>query len=338
MKAVPPISVCVPTYNGGPHLRACLDSVLAQTLTDFEVLIVDDCSTDETLAIAAEYVERDSRFRLIKNERNLGLVGNWNRCIELAQGDWIKFVFQDDLIAPPCLAEMLAASSPDTWLTVCRRDFIFEDGTTEDTRSYYEQHTNSERVFGVNVTYVGPESVCVAAIDLLGVNFFGEPTAIMIRREAFARYGVFNPELSMICDMEYWVRVAVHHGFSYVPKTLASFRVHAGSTSAHHFAKRQYRITLDGVVLMSEYVHNPVFKPMRTATRERDPIVDLKATLYKKIGEARWIAVDAATNETSPNPALLVEWEELLARHPNLRQSTGVWASLRKRLAGLWRR
>jgi len=334
----PEVSILIPTYNGARYLEACLDSVLSQTYKDIEILAVDDNSTDATFEILERYATSDQRIRLVRNEHNLGLVGNWNHCIELARGKWIKFVFQDDLIAPKCVEEMLTASTPDTWLTICRRTFIFEDGTPEETRRYYEQHPNPERVFGVSITYVPPETICETAIDMFGINFFGEPTATLIRREAFVRHGLFNPELAMICDTEYWVRLAAHHGFTYLPKTLASFRVHTGSTSAHHFAQRQYRITLDGVVLMHEYVHNQAFKPVREAMRRLDPPVDLKAMLNKKIAGARWIAVDAANRTSTPNPNLLQEWEDLLVRHPSVGRSARTKTSLLERLAGIWRR
>jgi glycosyltransferase involved in cell wall biosynthesis len=113
----PLVSVCIPTYNGAKYLKECLDSVLAQTFTDFEVLIVDDKSSDETLSIAQEYATYDPRFRVIQNECNLGLVGNWNRCVELAQGEWIKFIFQDDLIEPACLERMLAVRKSESAIT-----------------------------------------------------------------------------------------------------------------------------------------------------------------------------------------------------------------------------
>ncbi|MBI2798838.1 MAG: glycosyltransferase [Gammaproteobacteria bacterium] len=335
---MPIVSICIPTYNGTRYLEACLDSVLSQTYKDIEILMVDDGSTDTTFEILERYAASDQRIRLIRNKNNLGLVGNWNRCIELARGEWIKFVFQDDLIAPTCVEEMLTASTPDSWLIVCRRAFIFENGTPEVTRRYYEQHPDPERVFGTGVTYVASGAVSATAIDLFGVNFFGEPTATLIRREAFERHGLFNSELAQICDTEYWVRLAAHHGFTYLPKTLASFRVHAGSTSAYNFAERQYRLTLDGLLLMYEYVHNPAFEPVRKAMRRRDPPVDLKAMLNKKLAGARWIAIDAANRTSTPNPKLLQEWKELLIRYPTLERSTRTKNSLLERFAEIWRR
>ena len=94
----PPISVCVPTYNGMKYLRECLDSILVQSFENFEVIIVDDQSADGSVDLLSEYAAQDERIRVFRNPQNLGLVGNWNRCLDLASAEWIKFVFQDDLI------------------------------------------------------------------------------------------------------------------------------------------------------------------------------------------------------------------------------------------------
>ena len=176
-------------------------------------------------------------------------------------------------------------------------------------------------MFGNDLTFINPDTVCQAAIDLIGINCFGEPSATLIRKEAFARHGLFNPSLAMICDTEYWVRLSIHHGFTYLNKSLASFRVHPGSTSAHHFSKRRYRITLDGVILMHEYVYNPEFAPIREFMMQCDPPVDLKDILDKKIDEACWIAVDAANNASNYSPVLLLEWKNFLIDHPEIKQT-----------------
>src|SRR3990170_405399 len=89
--AYPCVSVCIPTYNGGKYIRECIESILVQTYTDFEILIVDDKSFDETIEIAEEFARGDKRIRIVRNRQNLGLVKNWNKCVELAEGEWIKF-------------------------------------------------------------------------------------------------------------------------------------------------------------------------------------------------------------------------------------------------------
>src|ERR1051325_8445652 len=99
----PEVSVCVPTYNGSAYVGDCLRSIQAQTFDDFEILVVDDDSDDQTWEIVAQYGKADARIRSVTNPRRLGLVGNWNRCVELSRGEWIKFVFQDDVLKRNCL-------------------------------------------------------------------------------------------------------------------------------------------------------------------------------------------------------------------------------------------
>lgn len=102
------------------------------------MLVVDDQSRDESPSIAHSYATKDPRIKVMQNKQNLGLVANWNRCVELAQGEWIEFVFQDDLIAPECLEKMTRAVIPGDCIVVCRRDMLFED-VDEEIRLSYQQ-------------------------------------------------------------------------------------------------------------------------------------------------------------------------------------------------------
>ena len=96
----PKISVCIPAYNGSQFLRECLDSVTSQTFYDFEVLIVDDLSTDNTVDIAKEYADTDSRIKIAINTKNLGLVGNWNCTSNLLKGNGLNSFFKT-IYSPP---------------------------------------------------------------------------------------------------------------------------------------------------------------------------------------------------------------------------------------------
>lgn len=77
----------MPTYNGATYLKQALESALRQTFGDFELLVVDDNSTDGTLNIVREYAEHDSRIKVFHNQARLGLAKNWNHCLELASGE-----------------------------------------------------------------------------------------------------------------------------------------------------------------------------------------------------------------------------------------------------------
>jgi len=91
------VSVCMPTYQGAAYVAAAVESVLAQTFANFELIVIDDCSQDETAAVVRGY--RDPRLRFAQNERNLGAQDNWNRCLHVARGRYFKILPQDDLLA-----------------------------------------------------------------------------------------------------------------------------------------------------------------------------------------------------------------------------------------------
>jgi glycosyltransferase involved in cell wall biosynthesis len=335
----PLISVCIPTYNGTKYLRECIDSVLAQTFTDFEVLVVDDQSSDETLSIVWEYATHDHRIRVIQNEQNLGLVGNWNRCIELAQGEWIKFVFQDDLVAPTCLEQMLLASKPESSILCCRRNFIFETGVKESVRQYYLTIRTVESFFP-GLTNISAADYCGVVLEDEVLNFVGEPTAVMLHRSVFYRFGVFNPHLIQFCDLEFWTRVAIHTGIIYVPETLATFRVHAGATTAVNKTSRYYRARiLDPIPMLNDFAFHSNYAPLRTTAASRHPPINLVKLLANRAHKARMIAAYEATKPVNPDPSFLEDWKQMTTYYPNLSNfSIRITDPLQLPLIGPWRK
>ena len=133
------VSICIPVYNGKGFLKESLESVLSQTYKNMEILIVDDGSTDGSIEVLEEFASKDSRIKLILNENNLGLVGNWNKCVELATGDWIKFQFQDDTMEVDALEKMLrSAKGLDVRLVLTDREYIAD--SKSDNRTLKKQN------------------------------------------------------------------------------------------------------------------------------------------------------------------------------------------------------
>ena len=97
------VSICIPVYNGSAYLDTCIESAIKQTYSDFEIIIVDDQSTDNSLSVIKKWQEKYDKIRLYINEKNQGLTGNWNTCMNHASGEWIKFLFQDDYLKEDCL-------------------------------------------------------------------------------------------------------------------------------------------------------------------------------------------------------------------------------------------
>jgi glycosyltransferase involved in cell wall biosynthesis len=131
MSASPPrVSIGLPVFNGGRYLRPALDALLAQTFRDFELVIVDNASTDETEAICRHHAARDQRIRYERNPRNIGASGSFNRSLALATADLFKWAAYDDLCSPQFLERCVAVldAEPETILAYPRTVLIDEAG------------------------------------------------------------------------------------------------------------------------------------------------------------------------------------------------------------------
>jgi glycosyltransferase involved in cell wall biosynthesis len=118
-RRAPLVSVGVPVYNGEDYLPQALDALLAQDLDDFEVIVCDNASQDGTAEIAKDYAARDRRFRYHRNERNLGLSGNFNKAFELATGKYFKWAAHDDLHPPQMLRVCTTVLEQDPAAVIC---------------------------------------------------------------------------------------------------------------------------------------------------------------------------------------------------------------------------
>jgi glycosyltransferase involved in cell wall biosynthesis len=288
----PQVSVCVPTYNGASYLDASLAGLAAQTFEDFEVLIVDDCSNDATIAIASRWARIDERFKVHVNESNLGLVGNWNRCIELARGDWVKFLFQDDLIEPDCLALMMAAGARCDFVA-CSRSFLFEDHCAPSLRELYREHEAIVAGLFSTEPSLTAEAYCRAKLDHLDANIIGEPSVTLIRRKLFDDFGMFDPMMVQICDSEMWTRLASHVGVAFVPQRAITFRVHGASASGVN-RERPFRGTiLDGIVESAKFCDSPQFARFRDHAAKMGRLPLLRERLHTQLNIAFYMMRDA---------------------------------------------
>jgi glycosyltransferase involved in cell wall biosynthesis len=313
---VPFVSICIPTYNGDAYLAECIESALAQSFADIEVIVVDDCSSDDTLLIARRYASRDDRVRVSQNSENLGLVQNWNRSVRLARGEWVKFLHQDDRLEVHCVDEMLSAAKPGVDLVVARRQLIVNPGTTDDVRRTYGRYLSDHdlsRHFPGQV-YISPADFAKVVLQAPGGNCIGEPTATMVRRCAFEDYGYFNTELVLLCDWEYWARVAVNTGLCYVDRPLAYFRIHAESASAQVRAAKLFRgLRLDPLIILYELTYSPHYAPLRAVADRQQPKLNLRDRLSDVVRATRSEAASAKDAGEA-----LAQWWRVMKRYPRL--------------------
>jgi hypothetical protein len=287
------VSICIPVHNGAAFLDAAIESALAQSYPHTEVLIVDDCSKDASTAIARVWADRSPRIRLVSNDQNLGLVGNWNRCIELAQGDWIKFLFQDDLLAVDCVAKLWARASAGWPFVACDRNFIFEGVANPGLVAYYDANRQSIRSsFGCTPGLTSQE-YADQAVTALHRNSVGEPTVTLIRTDVFGRFGIFNPALSQLCDVEFWHRVASNVGIGFVDEPLASFRVHGAAATARNQRDRRFASdTLDRLALAHMAARTADCAPLRAALNRNPSLPSAELAFTKLVHTVfEWVRV-----------------------------------------------
>ncbi len=214
------ITVCIPSYNSARYIAGAIESVLCQTLADFELLIIDDCSTDGTLEIAAAFAARDNRIRLLANERNLGMVRNWNRCLEEARGDYVKYLFSDDLLCSSQALERMAAildANLGVALVSSARQIIDDESRAVEVLSRFPDGVNSPGKDIVNF--------CLAGM-LREHNPIGEPSAVMFRRSLAGRG--FDPRYRQLVDLEMWFHLLEQGEHVHIAEPLCAFRRHEG--------------------------------------------------------------------------------------------------------------
>jgi glycosyltransferase involved in cell wall biosynthesis len=310
------VSVCIPTYNGEKYLARCLDSILSQEFGDLEILIVDDRSTDGTREIIESYAVRDKRIRFERNPVNLGMGGNWNRCLELARGEWIKFVFQDDFIEPSCIKILHSASHKNIPIIFCRRNFIFETGVPERVKKDYLNHLIEVNQIFSGLTYISAQKYSEVVLDFIdkpGFNLIGEPTAVMFHRDVISKFGKFNPYMIQTIDEEFWTRIAVNTGLIYVEEDLATFRLHDSSTSMKNRQEQHYKVGLiDPLLRAHDMVFAPVYEPLRQIAKKRSPSINLMQLLRIRAYKARLKAI------IHPNRNLMKEWKKIIHVYPKL--------------------
>ncbi len=209
----PTVSVYIPTFNRAQYLEQTIQSVLDQTFTDFELIIIDDHSTDNT----RELVNRldDSRIRYVFNQKNLGCVASNNKGLELSKGRYICNLDSDDLLHPTNLEVKVKLIETDPGLGLVYSDAnVIDAGGKIIIGSYWK----NESYFPVRGRL---NSELVASCGLVI-----HQVTTLFRREVIDVVGRQNPHLVMCHDGEYWLRIAGEFKIDYIPEVLCSYRDH----------------------------------------------------------------------------------------------------------------
>src|SRR6266550_595226 len=211
----PKVSVCLDSFNYGRFLPEAIESVLGQSLEDFEIIISDDCSTDDSFEIARRYAAQDSRIRALRNRHNLGMVKNRNVCLVRALGEYVKWLHADDfLCSSEALGRMAAALDDNNAvsLVASARRIVNEKSQPLATWSCFAPQ---RPVTGTSVI-----NRCLFEQR----NLIGGPSAVMFRRVLTGRG--FDEAFLVMADLEMWFHLLEQGCFSYIEEPLCAIRKH----------------------------------------------------------------------------------------------------------------
>src|SRR5262245_10912550 len=207
LERAPCVSVVVTTYRRAGKLAATLDTILAQDFRDFELIVSDDCSPDDTEAVGRSYERRDPRVRYLRNATNLRMPGNLNAAIAAARGELIANLHDDDLYRPDLLSRWVAAL--DRYPTA---GFVFNAYHEVDVSGRTRLHE-----LAMPPCMPGREFLRRFFVTQFGSPIFG---TVMARRACYQAVGPFDPRYSMNSDVEMWARLASSFDVAYVREPL----------------------------------------------------------------------------------------------------------------------
>lgn len=244
MEKPPRVSVLIPSYNHERFLPEAVESVLMQEFDDYEILIIDDNSSDGTIRILEHYADLDDRIRFSVNSANIGVAENWNKCLMQARGEYIKLLNSDDILVTPLSLQKLAGmldDNPGAVIASSARYMIDEDSKVLEKWDT----VNIEGCFDGRKTILR----CLRE----NANIIGEPSAVLFRK-SFAARG-FDTAFKQITDLDLWFHLLEQGDMVYTREPLAAWRNHTGNLTREN--ARQNKGEKELLSLMFKYLYKP---------------------------------------------------------------------------------
>lgn len=246
----PLVSICIPAYNSERFIERTIRAALDQTYTNIEVVVVDDGSKDRTVEIVQSI--SDPRLRLIVNEENLGMTGNWNKCVRSCQGDYVKLIPADDILYPESIEKSVRylRKYEDVKLVITGIDLINNE----------DEKVGSYASWGFAGAFPGKR---IAKCSVMLNNFFGNPVGAMFRRADFEAVGGFDPKIPIILDFDLWLGLAAMGDVAVIPEKLGAFRVRTDSNTGVMVGAKGRDYTAEHARLLDKHIAKGSFRMNR---------------------------------------------------------------------------
>jgi glycosyltransferase involved in cell wall biosynthesis len=289
---MPRVSICIPAHNAAAYLPQAIDSALAQDFTDFELIVLDNASTDDTRAVCERY--DDPRFRY-EFEAEPGQSIAWNRCVDLAGGHYVILLHADDEIDCGFLTRAVAVldTDPDVGLVHCAVQHIDEEGNA----------LQLQRLFGSDL--VDRNDAILRRLLLEGCVI--NPAGVLVRREAYDAAGMFTDRVVWGVDWHMWIRIAMEGAVAYLGEPLARYREHGASGTSGVMSSARNGAD-------ERWVIDDIF---RIAKQRRPDLLPLHRRARRGVAERTWWWAE-----------LMCQQGEMRAARKGLRRATAMRPSL----------
>ncbi|WP_162250870.1 glycosyltransferase family 2 protein [Pelomonas sp. Root1217] len=290
MTQTPLVSIVIPAYNQGEYLEAAIESVLTQRHPCLECIVIDDGSTDDTLAVAHRCAQRHAPSRLkVFTQPNAGQSAALNRGWALARGEILGYLSSDDRLCEGAVETLVAelVARPDATVAYC--DYWLTNAQGQRMRPHVAAEFNIEAMHVDLVQPPGPGA--------------------LFRREVLARAGGWNTALRQVPDFDFWLRASTLGPFVRVPRCLAECRIHDGSSSFRMMSRQRADEIVDVVTTFWRERHG------RGARRARSNALTLSARNHAQSGRV-FAALACFAQAVWLGPATLFDlgvWRRLLS-------------------------
>lgn len=238
----PQVSVCLPAFNAEAYLMEAVQSVQRQSFPNWELIIMNNASRDQTSEILRRLlaINQDSRIYVHQHVNTLSMVQNWNSAIHRAQGQYLKLLCADDILMPDCLERQVQALErhPTVVLASGSRVIINQKGKQLFKRN------------GIGNTGVYSGTDVIRRCILSGTNIIGDPVNVLWRRSAMEQAGKFDPEVLYCTDVEFWLRLLQEGDFYFDRTPTGYYRIHSTATanSLSNITVEDFLRTVDKVI------------------------------------------------------------------------------------------
>ncbi len=272
------VSICIPTFNGAKYIAEAMDSAIEQTYSNIEIIISDDKSNDNTLAIVESYREKTDIPIYIYHHQPNGIGANWNNSVKKANGEYIKFLFQDDILYSSCIEKMILVfcQNPKLGLVACKRDFIIEEKKSESINNWINKYGNLQSDFEKNEPITFLDNTFFKNKNFLRppLNKIGEPPVVMFKKSMLAKVTYFDEKLVQILDYIFYYKILKHYPIAIINKPLVAFRIHKDQATSVNKNKSIPDYKMYDVILYKDF-----FKLLNDSEQDR---LQRKFSIYNK--------------------------------------------------------